>query len=327
MRAHARWAKGDVVNALAETEWIAEKFGGRWETSTIPIRAFRSLALLEAGRGEDAAAILDVPEKLEARILGSWAWLWLPYGRAHLAFSSGDLERALAQARLAGERQAAMEVPNYENLFWRPLAARALARMGLIEEALALAAEDVELTTSRCSARAVAIARATEAGIEGGLPGQERLVEAIGDLDALGAELDAAWARLDLGILWRRLRQPREARRPLAEAIDTAGRLGSVRLATEAEGHLRLAGGRPRRLVLSGVGSLTPAQRRVAELAAEGLSNREVAQALFVTIRTVETHLTAAYGKLGIDSREELPRVIGGDADSSPGQKFGVPPR
>lgn len=316
MRANARWAGGDIVDALAETEWIAERFGGRWETSTIPIRAFRSLALLEAGRDEDAAAILDVPETLEATIHGSWAWLWLPYGRAHLAFSSGDLEQAVIQARLAGERQAAMEVPNYENLFWRPLAARALSHLGRTVEAAALSAEFVEVTTSLGTPRAAAIARATDAAIDGGPRGQERLLDAIDELDSIGAELDAARARLDLGMLLRRLRRAREARGPLAEAIDIGGHLGAKRLAAEAEEQLRLAGGRPRRLALTGVGSLTPAQRRAAELAAKGLSNPEVAQALFVTVRTVETHLTATYGKLGIESREELRGALEAGATS-----------
>jgi DNA-binding CsgD family transcriptional regulator len=317
MRGHARWARGDIGNALAETEWIVEYFKGNWETSTIPLRAFRSLAMLEAGRADEAVAVLDVPAELESRAHGSWAWLWLPYGRAHLAFAAGDFELAAAEARLAGERQAAMEVVNYENLAWRPLGARALSRAGRQEEALALATEDIEWSARYCSPRAGAVALATAAAIEGGEDGEERLLDAIAGLDALGAELDAARARLDLGMLRRRLRRARDARRPLAEAIDLAGRLGAHRLGAAAELQLRLAGGRPRRLALSGVGSLTPGQRRVAELAAEGLSNPEVAQALFVSVRTVETHLTATYAKLEIESREQLSGALRGrDGDA-----------
>ena len=312
MRGNARWARGDVGSALAETEWIAEYFEGRWETSTIPMRVFRSLALLEAGREGEAVAVLDVPAELEASVHGSWAWLWLPYGRAHLAFAAGELEVAAAEAGLAGERQAAMEVVNYENLSWRPLGARALAGVGRQEEALALATEDRDQSARYCSPRAAAAALATAGAIEGGHHGHERLLAAIADLDALGAELDAARARLDLGMLRRRLRRTRDARRPLAEAIDVAGRLGARRLGAAAEEQLRLAGGRPRRLALSGVGSLTPGQRRVAELAAQGLSNPEVAQALFVSVRTVETHLTATYAKLEIESREQLSEALRG---------------
>lgn len=311
MRGNARWARGDIISALAETEWIAE-FGGRWEASSIPMRVFRSLALLEAGRDEEAVAVLDVPAELEASVYGSWPWLWLPYGRAHLALAAGEMEVAAAEARLTGERQAAMEIVNYENLFWRPLAVRALARTGRRHEALDLAAEDLEQTARYCSPRAAAVAQATAGGIEGDDRGEERMLAAIADLDALGVELGAARARLDLGMLRRRLRRPRDARRPLAEAIHVARRLGARRLAVAAEKQLRLAGGRPRRLALTGVGSLTPGQRRVAELAAQGLSNPEVAQALFVSVRTVETHLTATYTKLEIESREQLSEALRG---------------
>ncbi|HEX5911296.1 MAG TPA: helix-turn-helix transcriptional regulator, partial [Thermoleophilaceae bacterium] len=74
---------------------------------------------------------------------------------------------------------------------------------------------------------------------------------------------------------------------------------------------LRAAGARPRRPVLRGPGALTPAERRVAELAAAGLSNRDIAERLFVTVRTVEYHLANAYKKLGIDGREKLTAALG----------------
>jgi DNA-binding NarL/FixJ family response regulator len=123
---------------------------------------------------------------------------------------------------------------------------------------------------------------------------------------------------MELGITLRQARRMREARQPLEEAIDTARRLGSVRLAARAHDELRAAGGRPRQLALSGVESLTPGQHRVAELAARGLSNREIAEELFVTRRTVETHLTQVYGKLEIGSRKELPAVLGENSVDPP---------
>jgi DNA-binding CsgD family transcriptional regulator len=61
---------------------------------------------------------------------------------------------------------------------------------------------------------------------------------------------------------------------------------------------------------LTGIGALTPSERRVAEMAAGGMTNREIAQALFVTLRTVEIHLTHAYQKLEINSREQLPNAL-----------------
>jgi DNA-binding CsgD family transcriptional regulator len=88
-------------------------------------------------------------------------------------------------------------------------------------------------------------------------------------------------------------------------------------LAEQALAELRSTGARPRRSALSGLESLTPSERRVAELVASGLSNQEVAETLFVTLRTVETHLTHAYGKLGITSRAELPAALAGEAAPS----------
>ena len=77
-------------------------------------------------------------------------------------------------------------------------------------------------------------------------------------------------------------------------------------LAARAETELRATGARPRSVVLSGIDSLTASERRVAELARDGMTNREIAQSLFVTARTVEGHLTHVFRKLDIAAREEL---------------------
>jgi DNA-binding CsgD family transcriptional regulator len=84
-------------------------------------------------------------------------------------------------------------------------------------------------------------------------------------------------------------------------------------LTERAEAELRAAGARPRRLALSGSDSLTASERRVAGLAAAGLSNRQIAQQLFVTVNTVESHLRHSYVKLGVHSRGELPAALSGD--------------
>ena len=89
-----------------------------------------------------------------------------------------------------------------------------------------------------------------------------------------------------------------------------AQRCGAVVLTDRAVQELRATGARPRRLVLSGVESLTPSELRVARLVAEGRSNPEVAQALFVTRATVDTHLAAVFRKLGVTSRDQLPAVL-----------------
>ena len=93
----------------------------------------------------------------------------------------------------------------------------------------------------------------------------------------------------------------------LRVALDLAHRCGAIALTERTRTELLAAGGRPRRPVLSGLDSMTPSERRVAQLAAGALSNRDIAQNLFITTRTVEGHLTHAYQKLAITSREQLP--------------------
>lgn len=94
--------------------------------------------------------------------------------------------------------------------------------------------------------------------------------------------------------------------------LELAAACGAEPLAERARTELNAAGGRARREALSGVESLTPSERRVAAMAAEGMTNREIAQALFVTPKTVEVHLSNAYRKLGIASRRQLAAVLPG---------------
>ena len=126
--------------------------------------------------------------------------------------------------------------------------------------------------------------------------------------------LEHTRALVDLGAALRRANRRNDAREPLREALDLADRGGMRLLARRARDELRLAGARPRRSALTGMASLTPAEQRVAILAADGHTNREIAERLYVTQRTVETHLTHVFQKLDITSRSELGAVRGEDA-------------
>jgi DNA-binding CsgD family transcriptional regulator len=125
-------------------------------------------------------------------------------------------------------------------------------------------------------------------------------------LAASPARLEHARALVDLGAALRRGGRRREARATLAEGLDAAHVCGGHRLAERARDELRAAGARPHRERLYGPEALTASERRVSQLAADGLTNRQIAQALFVTSKTVEMHLSHAYAKLGITGREEL---------------------
>jgi DNA-binding CsgD family transcriptional regulator len=139
------------------------------------------------------------------------------------------------------------------------------------------------------------------------------LRQAVDVLERSAARLERARAMTDLGAALRRAGQRIQSREILRPALDLAHRCGALALTERARDELIAAGGRPRRLVLTGLDSLTPSERRVAQLAATGLPNREIAQHLFITARTVEGHLTHAYQKLDVTSREQLPAALARD--------------
>ena len=125
-------------------------------------------------------------------------------------------------------------------------------------------------------------------------------------LEPAPARLERAKALAALGEALRRARRPTDAREPLRKALELAARTESALLARHTHAELDASGARPRRERLEGVEALTPAERRVAQLAAEGLTNRQIAETLWVTLKTVEVHLGRSYGKLGITGRGKL---------------------
>ena len=124
------------------------------------------------------------------------------------------------------------------------------------------------------------------------------------------ARLELAHSLTELGAALRRSGERKAAADPLGEGLELAARCGARQLAARAREELRATGSRPRRAWRTGVESLTPGELRVARLAAEGATNREIAHQLYVTLKTVEGHLSRAYTKLGIKGRNELPGVL-----------------
>ena len=188
---------------------------------------------------------------------------------------------------------------------WRAHAAQIHAALGDSRRALRLVEEDLERARDLGSQRAFGTALRVR-GLLRTRQGLEDLHEAVAVLATGQDRLELIRALVDLGAGLRRAGRRTAARTPLREALDLAAQGGATALASAARTELLASGARPRRDELRGRDALTASERRIAMLAAEGRSNREIAQALFVTQRTVETHLTHAYSKLGIDSREHL---------------------
>ena len=204
--------------------------------------------------------------------------------------------------------QALVTCPGY--LPWRSEAALAYLALGDHGEAQRLADDELELALAFGAPRALGVAMRAAGVVAGGERGATLLRQAIEALERGDAMSERARALADLGALLRRRNRRTEARELLREALHAAYRTGARPLAEQTETELRATGARPRRVVLTGLDSLTASERRIAELASQGLTNREIAQSLFVTSRTVEGHLTSVFRKLRLDSRNELPAVL-----------------
>src|SRR5262249_5443490 len=174
---------------------------------------------------------------------------------------------------------------------WRRFAVDGLLLLGRRDEARALAEEELEIAR-RWGARNEIGASLRGVGLAaGGVEGERLLEEGVEFLAGTGANLQYARALLDLGPAYRRAGRRTEARERLREAASLALSGGMLALAERANEELAATGARPRTALRTGIDALTPSERRVAELAADDLSNKEIAQALFVTVKTVELHL------------------------------------
>jgi ATP/maltotriose-dependent transcriptional regulator MalT len=193
---------------------------------------------------------------------------------------------------------------------WRSQASLALAAAGDSRRAHSMASDDLERARRWGAASGIGVALRAVALVEGGTKSVTRLRDAVEVLAGSPARLEHARALTDLGAALQRANRRREARSALRDGLDLAVRCGARALAERARTELRAAGGRASDPGGTGLEQLTASERRVAELAAEGHSNAEIAQALFVTRKTVETHLGRVYRKLDVSGRGKLARVF-----------------
>jgi DNA-binding CsgD family transcriptional regulator len=319
-----------VDDALSELEVAREARGLGWRQFARASAAHHALALLEKGEVDRAEGVLleDVPvggaQNLGESSTGDWGEL----GQAP-AGTSNNLEDAmrlysLARVRLAqGRAKEALDaalhtgsvVEGTVRFFgycpWRTTGAEAALAIGdrrlameLAQTAAARAERTKALTERIRTQRVLGLCQTPKEGLAT-LNAAARLV------DGAPPRLETIRTLVDLGAALRRANQRLAARKPLERAVDMAWRGGATALHQRARIELAATGARPRRdMLLSGPDSLTPSERRIAELAAIGHSNREIAQTLFVTPKTVEYHLRNTYRKLDIDGRDSLSAVL-----------------
>jgi DNA-binding CsgD family transcriptional regulator len=190
-------------------------------------------------------------------------------------------------------------------------AALALLALGRRDDAGRVAEAELADVHAFGAPRALGVASRVAGLVAGGQRGLELLDASAAALRRSPALLERAKSLLELGAAMRRAGRRRDACVPLAEALELAARCGARPLAARARAELITAGARPRRAWQHGVEALTPSELRVAHLACEGRSNREIAHALYVTVKTVEGHLARTYDKLGISGRAGLVAALG----------------
>jgi len=280
----------------------------RSPTRTI-VAAYLADSLIEQGEFPEAEAALEragFGEQVEDHAHTHW----FLESRGRLRCRTGEVRRGLADLLECGRRFEAVGGRNPAFLAWRSEAALAYLRLSEPENATCLAEEEVALARQWGAPRALGRALCAHGLAVGGENGIGLLLEAVEVLERSPARLERAAALVELGAALRRANRRSDARDPLRRGLELATLCGARPLAERAQTELLATGARPRRIALSGIESLTPSERRVADLAIAGSTNREIARALFVTPRTVEVHLTSAYRKLGIDSRSQLASAL-----------------
>jgi DNA-binding CsgD family transcriptional regulator/tetratricopeptide (TPR) repeat protein len=275
-----------ALPALAEVLWLR----GLREQATGVLRESLDMA--------DASATYQTTLFLDAR------------GRVRLAM--GLAPDALDDLLEAGERYVGLGMVNPCYSAWRSQAAALLSNRGEADEARRLVQEEIQLARRWGLPRPIGIALRNAGLLQGGGEGLDLLRESVAVLESSPARLEWAQSLIELGAALRRANDRVAAREPLHQGLDLATRCGAAPLAERARDELLASGARPRRSAISGPGALTPSEARVARMAAEGRSNRDIAQTLFVTLKTVEVHLSNAYRKLGIRSRAQLADSLNG---------------
>jgi DNA-binding CsgD family transcriptional regulator len=300
---------GRLADAVADAHQAleAERYG--WREYAVACRSQLAWAHVDRGELDAADAVLAPVESDPAReSLPAYSLALQARGRVSMA--RGDAASAFEQLLEAGRLLRASRIPNPAVAPWAAWASLAALQLGRVEEARELSRTEMAASRRFGAPRAIGISLMSAGLVAGGEEGVELQREAVAVLESSPARLELARALVLLGGAMRRLGRRKEAREPLRECLELAHRFGAVAIASEAHTELVAAGARPRRPATTGVDALTPGERRVAGMAASGMSNREIAEDLFVTVKAVQWHLRNVYRKLGVSERGELGRAL-----------------
>jgi DNA-binding CsgD family transcriptional regulator len=311
-RASASCDRGALADAEADARWALER--------AEPIHRMHAVSelirvLIEHDELETAEHELNqVGDPRESR---SDEMVRFLIARGQLRAAQGRPREALEDFLDCGQRCARLGRLTPSTAPWRSEAALAYAALGDEREARRLAAEQLELARAFGRPRTLGLSLRACGLIE---PGEVRLTllrEAVAMLEGSRSPVELARARSDYGAALRRTGRRVQARAELERALDLAHHCGARRIADRTRAELIAAGAKPRRDAITGRDALTAAELRVARLAAQGLTNRDIAQALFITTKTAKAHLNRIYRKLDVTRRGQLADALAGHLSDS----------
>ena len=311
-RGYAYLRKGNVLEAIADLEG-AEADKHEYTLGIQVLNTLLARCLMERGEVARAAEVLAVPGEI-----GQWVaqpgYIGYLVMLGTVTAAQGKTREALDMLLGCEQRVKEMNAQNPAATgLWRSDAALLAAQLGERDLAGQLIADELRLTRAFGAAFAIGAALRAAGVIEGGDSGLDSLAQSVVVLDGSGYELELARSLTEQGAALRRMGHTRDAVQALRRGLDLASRCGALVLAERAREELIVAGARPRRERIRGVDSLTASELRVARMAETGMTNRQIAEALFVTIRTVTTHLGHVYQKLEVSGREQLGAAIAAD--------------
>lgn len=313
-RAWPLYETGRILEAAADAE-AALDAPNDWQTHVCMAHGVLSCCHIQRGQLEQAERALAVLEDRDLQ--DTIRYPFLLERRAQLRLAQHRAREALEDALSAGEiLQYGFAATSPGVIAWRSTAAFAYLALGEHDRARSLAAQELQ-DAERLGIARVVIRDLRVLGLAGrGEAGIELLTQAVVAGDQPPERLEHIHALVDLGAALRRANRRTVAREPLRMGLELSHRGGATELAERARTELAATGSRPRRLMLTGIESLTPSERRVADLATQGLTTRQMATALYVTPKTVEYHLRHTYRKLDICSRSELTKVLAAEGAS-----------
>jgi DNA-binding CsgD family transcriptional regulator len=305
LRAYAWWLRGSLAEAEADATSALEHA----ELPGFPPYGYGALANVLLARDKRSEAD-EVLRKVPFAPDSTRAVFYYLQARARVRAAMHRPEAALQDLLACGRLEREWDIRTPAFCSWRAEAAPLLAGLDRRDEALRLGREEVERCRAFGAATPLGVALRSVGMLEPGAGGLTSLEQAAAVLAGSPARLEHAHAQLELGAALRRAGRRADAREPLRLALDSARECGADAFAARAHDELVAAGARPRRDPLESRSRLTASELRVARMAADGMTNREIAQALFLTENTIQTHLRAAFRKLGIGSRSQLARAL-----------------